>query len=157
MDKPAAISGDFANYRPVLGRKVLQLIIEVPIEAQQHVFEALGFPTGGGAVPVAIVRLETPFEQPVTQPPSRSPAVRDAGIVCKEPEFWEFLNQETPARLWSHSGIKSEADAAAYVRMWCNVESRREIRPGSYAEHVWNRLLLDYGAWRARRAEKRYE
>ena len=132
----AAISGDFANYRPVLSRKVLQLVIEVPIESQGEVFEVLGYPIGGGSVPVAIARLHGVEERPA--PPKPSPAVRDAAIVCREPEFWHYLEKVRSCP------CDSEKEAATYVRAWCGVKSRADITPGSLAERAWSRLFLDY-------------
>ena len=42
MSAPAVISGDFATYKHVQGRKMLQLVIEVPAEMASAVFAALG-------------------------------------------------------------------------------------------------------------------
>lgn len=186
MSKPSAISGDFANYRPVLSRKVLQLVIEVAIERQGEVFEALGYPIGGGSIPVAIARLQDmvlpsdgscqePQSAAVLRPeltgtppgpraadadgatagPSR--AVRQAGIVCREPEFWLFVNQISPWLIYETGGKKqwerlilNAEDAAGYVRWWCGVASRADIAPGSEAERRWGMLFLEYGAWRQR-------
>lgn len=143
-EKPAAIVGDFSNYKPILGRKVLALSIEVPIERAGEVFAALGYPTGGGGIPVAIALLR---EEPEPEPrqeeeekPKLSRAVRQAGIACKEPEFWEFLSP------MGH--CSNEEDAASRVRFYLGVRSRSEIKLGSDAEHRWNDLLLRYGAWR---------
>jgi hypothetical protein len=62
-DKPAAIQAEFCTFRHVQGRKVLQLVFEVPAEAAAHVFAALGHP-GGEQIPVAIARLVSVQDKP---------------------------------------------------------------------------------------------
>lgn len=141
MSKPAAIQGDFASYRPVLGRKVLQLVIEVPIEAQAAVFAALGFPTGDGGIPVGIARLQAAPEakpEKPEQPKKRwgeIPPVQQAGIACGNESFRKFLNVD-------------DADAAAVkVRAICEVTSRSELKPGTNAAHKWADLYGRFENW----------
>lgn len=55
-DTPAVIQATFHNFKPVLGRKQLQLIFEVPIEHMQHVLAATGAP--GEANWFAIAKME---------------------------------------------------------------------------------------------------
>lgn len=52
------IEADFATWRPVQGRKVLQLVFEVPIEQTQHVLDMLGIPQSGGSKWCAIALLQ---------------------------------------------------------------------------------------------------
>lgn len=79
--------------------------------------------------------------------PERSPAVRDSALVCKEPEFWRFLQQDFRK---DASFVDSEEKAAWWLRRYCAVESRADIKPGSNAEHRFNQLFLRYGSWRRR-------
>lgn len=163
--KPAAISGDFANYRPVLGRKVLQIVIEVPIERQAEVFDVLGYPTGGGSIPVAVARLNagssngrtSDFDSetagstpaPATRPERHrwselSPA-QQTGIIRNEPEFWDFMEATFPT--WEVSGVRNAENAAAFIRWFCRVPSCADIKPGTEAERRWNQLQIRYGSW----------
>lgn len=58
MSEPRVIRADYSNWRPVAGRKVLQLILEVPIEQTADVMEKLGFPLPGESKWVAVALLE---------------------------------------------------------------------------------------------------
>lgn len=163
---PAAIMGDFASYRPVLGRKVLQVVIEVAIERQAEVFAALGYPTGGGSIPVAVTRLNagsangrpsdfgsenagsTPA--PATKPErhrwSELSPTEQSGILCREADFIEFAASAAP-EVWSGCPHAPVHKAAAVVRHFCGVNSRADIEPGSEAARRWNQLQIRYGSW----------
>lgn len=141
-EAPAAILATYADYRRIPTRKVLRLILEVPIEHEAETFQKIGFPGSHGDVWCAIARTIPPQER-TEPPPKPSHAVREAGILCGDPEFWEFLTD-----MWGTAPVESEAVAASYVRKQCGVESRRDITPGSEAEKRWGRLILDYGQWR---------
>jgi hypothetical protein len=73
---PAAIEGEFATYRHIQGRSVMQAVIEFPIEQQAEFFAALGYPVPGQGIRVAVVRLQNPA------PPGLSPKApaRAAGV-----------------------------------------------------------------------------
>src|SRR6185312_3129510 len=58
MDDLRVIRADFANWRPVQGRKVVQLILEVPIEQTHEVMMKLGVPMPGESKWVAVALLE---------------------------------------------------------------------------------------------------
>lgn len=151
---PAAIIGDFATYRPVLGRKVLALVIEVPIERAPEVFAALGYPTGGDSIPVAVARLEAtasqtesvPEEAPEEPPPparlrhwaEMTPA-QQTGVIRNERQFWEFAEAD-------------DSDAARdYIRDFCGVKTCADIVPGTKAAAEWALLQVRYGNWLRRR------
>lgn len=59
MSDPCVIRADYANWRPVAGRKVLQLILEVPLEQTADVMEKLGVPMPGESKWVAVALLES--------------------------------------------------------------------------------------------------
>ncbi|MBR0741189.1 hypothetical protein JQ581_30080 [Bradyrhizobium liaoningense] len=70
-----------------------------------------------------------------------------AGIRCKEPPFWRFLEEEHHYR-----NIQSEAHAAECVRHHCGVASRSDFsKPGRSDERQrWYRLDYQYQAWRVK-------
>lgn len=150
MSAPAAISGDFATYRHVQGRKVLQLVIEVPAESAAAVFAALGTPGAGEGIPVALARLAKPSAQ---EPPAERkrftelPYAQQAAIRCGEIEFQRFL-QEGYRSAYGNGPFASNADAAAgAVRTICAVESRKEIVRDSLAGSRWIEIESEYWAW----------
>ena len=96
----AAISGDFATYRHVQGRKVLQLVIEVPAEMASAVFAALGTPGSGEGIPVALARLQTspePIAKPEAQKERRPftdmPHSQQAALRCNDLNFQRFIEK----------------------------------------------------------------
>lgn len=151
MSAPAAISGDFATYRHVQGRKVLQLVIEVPAESAASVFAALGTPGAGEGIPVALARLAKPSES--QDPPAERkrftdlPYAQQAAMRCQEPEFHEFLLSKTgDAGSWRSDKPRSEVAAMA-VRYLCEVRSRADIMLDTAAGQRWAALEADYWAW----------
>lgn len=59
-DEPRVIKGQFVNYRPVKGRAVLQLFIDVQETDAIEVLSKLGTPTTGESLWVAVARLDIP-------------------------------------------------------------------------------------------------
>lgn len=60
MDEPAAFSATYHNTKNVLGRKVLQVILEVPIEKSAQVYDVLGWPDPATPIWVGVARLQEP-------------------------------------------------------------------------------------------------
>jgi hypothetical protein len=160
MTKPAAIQGEFANYKPVMGRKVLQLVIEIPVEQALEALQALGTPTGGTSIPVAIARLD--IEKAVHEPskaqekPKRSwaqmPPSQQAGVLCLDEQFQRFLKGwSRGVDIFTINGtedpIDGSADAAEVVRLACGVSSRADLDKNGEAEKIWHGLVADYRAW----------
>lgn len=62
MTDPAAIHAQFADYRTVKSRGVLQLILEVDITKAQLVLNTLGFPLPEYSIDVAVAKLKHDWE-----------------------------------------------------------------------------------------------
>jgi hypothetical protein len=72
---------------------------------------------------------------------------KQAGIRCKDPMFWAFLEEEL------HFGsVRSEPFAAQIVREHCQVTSRSELsQPGNhYPRERWHQMDSAFQAWKAR-------
>lgn len=154
MNAPAAISGDFATYKHVQGRKMLQLVIEVPAEMASAVFAALGTPGSGEAIPVALARLvDDARVEPEHVKERRSfadmPLPQQAALRCHEPQFREFLVNTDRMRLLN----ATPDDFAEVVRQLCGVKSRADIGKGPNDRSVndsgfkWRALDAEYYAW----------
>jgi hypothetical protein len=139
MSAPAAISGDFATYRHVQGRKVLQLVIEVPAESAAAVFAALGTPGAGEGIPVALARLAKPSAAPEQPAEHRRfadlPYAQQAAMRCQEPGWRLFF------------GAQDEGAARFHVTARCGVKSRAEIIKGTPAGDAWEALEAEVWAW----------
>lgn len=121
----------------VKGRKVLQIICEVPLEEQGRVFGALGAPMPDTETWVAIARLRPDAaEQPALEEPKPPKSLAQiAGIICNEPAFWRFVN------------VKDATEAAEYVRGHCGISSRAALDSNPDAAGAFRDLKADYKLW----------
>lgn len=161
MTDAAAISGDFATYRHVQGRKVLQLVIEVPAEMASAVFAALGTPGAGEGIPVALARLQTVPEQPSgnsgqlpapkeRRPFSELPYSQQAAMRCAEPEFFKFLQTKfRPDAVIPFDPLRDNnaPPAVPYLRNLIGIGSRRDLDHHPIAAERWQALEAEYYAW----------
>ena len=140
MTDAAIIKATFSEWRMVKGRKVLQIICEVPLEAQRQVFEALGAPMPDAETWVAIARLrrEAVQQEPEQIEPPRplKSLAQIAGIICNEPAFWKYIH------------VANADEAAKYVRGHCGVTSRAALDSNEDAAQAFRTLKADYIIWR---------
>src|SRR5689334_22551506 len=94
----AAIKATYSDYRRVKGRKVLQLIFEVPIEQAPMVHDTFGEPAPDGSTWVAIARLQEPAKQEAEKP-KRSWGLlskrEQAVLACESLPFRNFVAYRT--------------------------------------------------------------
>lgn len=145
MEKPAAIRGTFADFRLIKGRKVAQLVVEIPIEEADAALATLGgLPQPAAERWVALAILKTQPPQAVKQKRkfSELDATMRAGIICGEPAFWRFLSKEYDGN------VICEEEAEQWVRDFCGVDSRRGLNDNPPALEKWNRLQDLYITWK---------
>jgi hypothetical protein len=145
-DQPAAIQATFSDFRLVKGRKVAQLVLEIPLEQADAALSTLGgIPQPHSERWVALARLNGHVPEP--KPDKEKQRWRDlrlaaqASIRCTEPVFWRFIQDEYKAP--SHD----EEQAAKFVRRYCGVESRSELNLNPSSAEAWERLESKYQAW----------
>lgn len=171
MNKPAAIAANLVDVRNIAAHKCVRLEIHVPAEQAGIVLDAFGWPTAVNPVPVAIARLEpekavlaAPLPdvdfsrdsaiignvEPVKErrPFSSLPLSQQAALRCNDKNFWMFINE------WAggNKGIESSDGLASFVRSWCGVKSRADIKAGVDSGYKWERLNASYDAWLRERA-----
>lgn len=146
MNAPAAIKGQFADFKIIKTRKLAQLIIEIPIEQADAALATLGgIPRSDNERWIALARLDlTASQQPLPHPiekRERRPFhtlsyAQQAGIKSDDLTF----------ALWmSHLPVGKECEnAAEAIRAWCGVESRADIKPNTKAGERWIELLRAY-------------
>jgi hypothetical protein len=162
MTDPAAFRATYSDWRLIKGRKVVQVIFELPLEAAGQAYDVLGgMPDPGRSVWCGIARLEVTKEEANSKPsiteeavvsikpPARPPAslAKQIGFLCKTPKFQTFLQEKFPMRAWRESSTPNEEIAAQLVRAFCRVESRADILPGTEAEGFWKKLKSEFDAW----------
>lgn len=107
----AAIQGDYVDLRFVKGRKVCQVVIEIPIEAGEKFVAAFGTPNPASGVPVALARITTNARAER----KGGKLAQRAGILCNERSFQMFMEAH-------------DADEAAEaVRKLCGIGSRADL------------------------------
>jgi hypothetical protein len=140
----AIIHGTYSDLKTIKTRSVVQVIIEVPIEYGSHVINAFGFPQPGHEVQVAIARLQDTgtattrhggVDNPVADQGKSSDSPRTlaqmVGAACQNTAFIK----------WAQARYENVGpDIATFVRKWCGVTSRSEIRPGTVAATKWKQL-----------------
>ena len=167
-DRARVIPATFHNYRTVLGRKVLQLVFEVPIEQQNEALRLLGYPNAAEPSWYAIAKLT---EKPLAEDGVKDTAARltrnqevagsspapapskpkrrfdelslpqQCGIRCDDYRFERFLRET-----WEDA-IGEDDDVASAVRRIIKVKSRSELSTNHHAANVWRELEAKYQCW----------
>lgn len=131
MDK-LAISATYVDYRRIKGRKVHQVIFEVPSEQWPEAYKALGEPTIDTSDWFAIAKMHGAA-------PAKAKGgklAQRAGILCDEGGFMAFAAE------------KYGKDAKQLIYDFCGVTSRAHIDHDDDAATKFNELTREYDAWR---------
>ena len=169
----AAFTASFADFRLVKGRKVAQIVVEVPIEAADHALEVLGgVPRPDAERHVAVARIQIPLGADEVAadgsaaadhpPPSERSAApggtkrertlpEKVGMRCADKRFQAWIAGYVG---WPGAATSAEETAGA-VRGWCRVKSRAEILPGTDAAAAWLKLETQFLAESGQMAERR--
>ena len=145
MSEPAVFKATYSDWRLIRGRKVVQVVFEIPLEAADSAYATLGgMPNPAAEAWCAIARLdpETASEPPAAKAASDTRMAQRAGMLCKDPVFWRFLNN------FAADVITDAEKAAAAVRSVCEVKSRSEIKPNTTAGDRWDWLEGEFIVWR---------
>lgn len=147
-DEPAAIQATFSDFRLVKGRKVAQLVLEIPLEQADAALSTLGgIPQPQSERWVALARLNGHVSD--SKPDKEKQRWEDlklsmqAGIRCEEPTFWKFLESD----MRGSGQIRNAEDAAAFVRRFCRVDSRSGLNADPSAALDWKGIEAQYQAW----------
>lgn len=69
-------------------------------------------------------------------------AIRLAGLLCRDPEFWQFLNED------NQIFDATEAEATEWLRNYMNVTSRSELKTNAEARKLLRKVHMDYNSWK---------
>lgn len=70
-------------------------------------------------------------------------AVRLAGLLCREKEFWEYLHCD------GHIFDPDEKEATEWLRNYINVKSRSELKTNAEARKLLRKVHMDYNSWKS--------
>lgn len=154
MSEPAAILATFSDLKLIRGRKVAQLIFEIPIENAQTATNALGFPDPAGEQWYGIARVQKSSaggkdlthsgsgqpERRLTEAPPAEPNSTRAVMMAKD----EGVRRYLVANGWT---ADDEFSAIVAIKSICGVNSKSDLNGGPGAEAFEN-LRQDFYAWR---------
>jgi len=157
MTDTAAFQATYSDWKVVRGRKVCQIVLEIPIERANEALAVLdGMPNPASECWVGVARLDlkgggaSEFDRqhdkqadtppPVASGPQGAQRKRTPGEIaaylCTHGGFNQFVHETYEGPI---------TDMAKFVRAWCNVKSRADITDDN--PH-WRQLLADYEAWK---------
>ena len=70
-------------------------------------------------------------------------AVKMAGILCRDPEFWQWLNDREMLM------EKNEKACTEWLTSYLLIESRKELKTNTEARNLFNQLKRSFDAWRS--------
>lgn len=151
-----AIAATFSGFKPVLSRKAVQLVFEIPVEKFQEALATLGTPgietdvwCGIALMPelrskklaegqVEAISANNQLERNPSAKPTRKwadvPAKEQAGIRCGEATFHIFMKA-------------TAATVAQKLRAALGVESRADLDTNPDAVKRWHILDGEYRYW----------
>jgi hypothetical protein len=140
-----AFQATFSDFRLVKGRKVCQIVLEVPIEGADKALSVLGgLPNPAEERWVGVARIEHQKKHPVLTGKDLWRASSDCAMVCKETEFWDYLKD-------NEYYVKNETEAIIAVRNILGIASRSDLDHNERAVSSWSAMYKDYKQWLAER------
>ncbi len=138
MSDEAMFKATVHTLRTIPSRKVVQLVLEAPIEELPHV--AAVCKHGSWMVVARLCDEQGEVEKPHRAFEDMS-MTEQAGMLCNDPSFRRYLQE----KCHMHGG--DETTAASFVRALCRVGSRREIVENDPSGDRWQRLVGEYRTW----------
>lgn len=137
----SVMQGDYCDLRFIKGRKVIQVVLEFPIEAGSQFVSMFGTPDPSKTVPVAIARLD-----PNAKPERKGGKLaQKAGILCSEGAFITFLAEHHFKKTLE---TVDPFDPAVVVRNVCGVYSRADLDHDPEAARKFQDLVASFEAWK---------
>jgi hypothetical protein len=141
------MQGTYSDFKVIKSRKVIQVVIEIPIEQGNSFVGMFGVPNPSEEVWVAIAELDrrAMTGQRITREEEfeAAKAIKSAGILCKSEIFGGWLRdyREMDVDPNNHDSI------ARALRALLGVKSRADMRNIQEAVTAFNRLKGEYDAW----------
>lgn len=150
MTDKQAIEATYVDYRRIKGRKVHQVIFEVPSETWPETYAVLGEPTIEASHWFAIAKMNG--AEPVQN--KGGDMARSAAMLCDNPNFRIWI-----ARTGDFAGVHmvDTATAAREVRQRCGVESRAHLDHDDEAAKTFRAMRLDFEQWIGRQSPDNLE
>ena len=100
----------------------------------------------GARYMVVMVRLADNEEPLNREEYAGSKHVKVAGMVCRDPEFWKFMEYEGLV-------FEMKEDAIAEgLCLYCDITSRSELKTNVKAQGNFTKLMEEFGKWKQTRS-----
>ena len=99
----------------------------------------------GARYQVVMVRLDA-NEAPIDRQEefSGDRALRIAGMLCRDPKFWEFLYSKNDI------STKDYESATQWLRFYLDLESRAQLKTNAVAQAQLDKLYREYTLWQGK-------
>ena len=115
------------------------LVVKIEVEPMYRAEFNRLFPEVGMAAALAplVKGIALPEPEPVEKPKVSHENSKWLALRCKEPVFWQFLNEQMPCK----DNIDCEGKATTRVRYLCGVTSRAELDGDTPATGLFHRQI----------------
>ena len=133
----SAISATTAGMRD-MADGTLRISFDIEPRHAQEAYSLFG--SRGTSVAIAALNLQATVA--IAQAEAVSPAPKVTGLAllavqwCKQPMFWEFLNDHVAL-----TTVLNEQDAKDLVCLECGIDSRKELNTNAVAAEIFERTL----------------
>ena len=150
----AAIHAEYVDYRTVKTRKVLQIILEVPIEKARELHTKIGYPgIDENQIFCAIAKLNIlTVDEPEAEPekPKKSLSIsQKCALTCNKELFWRFMEHKLGySKRQVAFQIANSQECANILRTFLDIGSRSELDRDPLAAERWSILSAEYEHWK---------
>lgn len=134
----AVMRGAYSDFKVIKSRKVIQMVVEFPIESSASFVEMFGIPQPHEEQWVAVALMS---KTAVVRNETAIKAIQDAGILCKSKSFGRWLKDD---RGMSEVNPDDPNSIAQALRAILGVRSRSDLSTDSEALKVWHSLKSSY-------------
>lgn len=144
----AIIRASFSDFKLVKGRKVAQLVFEVPTEQSDAALRALGGcpqPHEDRWCALALLVPDAPARPMPEEPAATAPSVTVGGKPWRDMKFAQqagILSSDADFIAWLR--VPDEKAAADHVRRLCGVTSRADLDKDPDAAERWLKISHDF-------------
>ena len=140
--KRAVIEGTYSDFKLVKTRKVVQMVIEVPVEQSHLITESFGIPQPHEEIYVVVARVRSEIKEIEII----AKAIQQAGILGQSSDFGEWLS-------YNYSDLQIDpynlSTVQQAIRTICGIKSRADMRTDFQGLAKWQELYKKWKEFRA--------
>ena len=137
----AVIQATYHNIVFVKTRKVVQIVLEAPIEHAQHVIEVLGTPNPAEEHWVAVARLVAADKVKLPKPtenPEGHTAKKHFEACCSDPAFQAWMNSTTAVKAYPGEDFRER------LKGFLGIETANDFLTDKRVAQTWGEIFTSY-------------